>query len=187
MVFEMRTYLTPQDIQSYGEDAAGFAKRAAADALSPAIRHLSEQNKQLQDQVQRLKSNEIYEALDRALPDWRTTNQSPEWHSWLRVPDPYSGYPKQSLLNDAFARGDVGRVLALFAGFMQEHGKGAQADKMRVRSDKRSYNNSQQPTFSRAAVKDFYDKVAKGYFKDEKQKDQLEAQIIAAGRDGRIV
>jgi hypothetical protein len=177
--------VTQKDVDEWGVDAINLVRRAATDVMSPAVQNLAQQNLHLQQQVQRLKSNEVYEALDRALPDWRETNNDPSFHNWLKTLDPYSATSKQVLLNDAFDRGDVGRVLALFGGYLHEHGEGRQASKMRVRSSERNYG---QPTFTRAQVADFYAKSAKGYFaNNEKQKLQLEHQIIAAGREGRII
>ena len=61
---------------------------------------------------------------ERAVLNWREVNNDPRFIAWLDNPNPLSGCTRQQLLNEATARGDAGRVIAFFRGFLQEAAAG---------------------------------------------------------------
>jgi len=96
--------------------------------------------------------------------------------------DPLSGQIRQAVLNDAVAAGSVSRVAAFFRGFQQEHGgtHAASAASGRTRSEK--------PVYTREQIARLYELHRKGAFAGrEAEWARREADIIAAGREGRVL
>jgi hypothetical protein len=87
--------------------------------------------------------------------------------AWLQGRDILSGQIRQQLLDDAVARGDAGRVISFFRGFLQKaaaaprHGMGAQIAEMARLRRKGAYSDAQWAAW--------------------------EAEIVAAGREGRVI
>jgi hypothetical protein len=112
--------ITPQDVETYGEDWLNTAARAAMDAVKPQLSQLQQQNQFLQKQLRKQTVNTINGLLDAEIPNWPQINTSPEFKNWLRLRDIYSGTVRQDLLNDAFRASDASRVLQFFRGFLNE-------------------------------------------------------------------
>jgi hypothetical protein len=166
--------------------------RRAQEVVQPLIQNLAQQNQQLAQQVQRLKANEIYQTLDRELPQWREVNKDSRWLDWLAEPHAYARTTKQHLLNDAFNSGDTSRVLAILQGFLAEYG---QQSKPRSRSSsawstRGSPRATDQPTFTRAQIAAYYEErrkdAASGKPPDPAHL-QTEAAILRAASEGRII
>ena len=60
----------------------------------------------------------IDQYLDANVPNWRAINADPRFHSWLLMPDTYSGVIRDRLLKDAVAKADAGRLINFFKGFL---------------------------------------------------------------------
>jgi hypothetical protein len=181
MTYYLRSLITDEEKQAYGEDALSVMERKAREVVQPAVDYLSRQNQQLQQQLQQVKANDVYSTLDAELPTWRQTNSDPRWHAWLREVDVYSNTPRQLLLNHAFASGDASRVLALFNGFLSEHGG------ERAASSRAPRQQPEAPIIHTADIDRFYEDVRRGKYEGKAaQKDALEAQIIRAAREGRV-
>ena len=177
------TQVTQRDVDNYGHDTIRMAKRAATDALSPAVRTLAQQNREIQQQLQKLQARDIYAALDQAQPDWREINKSPDFWDWLRLPGELSGVEKQRMLNDAFSVGDTGRVLAFFRGYLTDRGQ------MRGRSSRSSTSRrgQTQQVIPRQAISEFYSTIARNpnSYTDQ-QKREIEAALHAAVVSGNV-
>jgi hypothetical protein len=113
-----------------------------------------------------------------AAPNWREINRNPRWLQWLQEIDSLSGRTRQQLLNDATAAGDAPRVIAFFRGFQQEVGQ-APGRARPARPEK--------PIYTRAQIAQLYSAHRKGaYVGREAEWARQDADIIAAGREGRI-
>ena len=182
------TQVTQRDVDNYGHDTIRMAKRAATDALSPAVQTLAQQNREIQQRLQKLQARDIYAALDQAQPDWRAINRDPAFWDWLRQPGELSGVEKQRHLNDAFSVGDASRVLAFFRGFLAAGG-GQQSRSTSARSSSR-YTNVGQPSFTRSQIAAFFEEGRKAAAQGKPPDPgrlQTEAAILAAAREGRVV
>lgn len=98
-----------------------------------------------------------------------------------------SGQLRSVSLRAAFDRGEADRVLAIFRTFISETGWGQGQQQSRPPSRAR-----QEPsTINAADIDKFYERVRTGYFdgseKLRAEKDRQEAEIIRAGREGRVV
>jgi len=113
-------FVTPQDIETYGEDFLNAAQRAALQAVSPKLQALESRNQQLERKLQKQSMVTIESELDREVSNWPQINLSPRFKNWLRLRDIYSGVVRSKLLNDAHVAGDAARVVSFFKGFLSE-------------------------------------------------------------------
>ena len=116
------SYLTREDEMNFGHEIIDLIQRGSRQAMAPILDRLEERDERLREGLQRAAKTAIDHALDTAVPNWREINQDPRWFDWLNSPEPYSGYRRQDLLNDATAKGDAGRVIVIFKGFIAAAG-----------------------------------------------------------------
>jgi hypothetical protein len=92
-------------------------------------------------------------------------------------------------LNDAVASGDERRLIAFFRGFQQQAGAdtGHATASQQAPSRRMPMWSTGQRTYTRAEIQRLYRHHAMGAYKDrEAEWARQEADIIAAGREGRI-
>jgi hypothetical protein len=157
-----------------------MSRRAALEALSPALAQLQAENQQLRNLQQRQQRAEIERTLDRDVRDWRATYADPRFSSWLAMPDEYSGAVRSQLLRDAVAKGDAARITAIYRGFQQEAGHHPPAARQ-----SRQLATGHKPLYTREQIKQLYAQRARGGISDANWARQ-EADIIAAASEGRI-
>lgn len=208
--------LTPEDEETYGSEFIDVVRRAAREEANAEIDALQQKIQNLQAQLQGVNGyvtqdarSRLFSALDASISNWQEVNQNPEFHSWLALPDPYSGVIRQELLNAAFERNDSPRVLAFFNGFLAQE---AAVDPAKGGPDKNTATPTpakvplaafaapgraktaagmsppaEKPTFTRAEITRFYTDVAAGrYAGKQEERLRLERQIHEAGIEGRI-
>src|SRR5215467_9586932 len=122
----MPDYLTQADRQNFGDELIDLAQRSAMHAVSPHLQQLEEQNSELRNRLARETKKNLDLALEREGIPWQQINQSPRFLVWLEGKDTLSGCVRQTLLNDAVAKGDAARVINFFRGFMAEEGVAGQ-------------------------------------------------------------
>jgi hypothetical protein len=69
--------ITSQDHEAYGSDLVDFSKRAAIDAVGPALQQLRQENNNLRSMAQRSQRADIERALDNSGIDWCSTYANP--------------------------------------------------------------------------------------------------------------
>jgi len=55
--------------------------------------------------------------LEQRIPDWRKVQQHPQWIPYLQERNPESGLERNDHLQEARAKGDLDRIVAIFDGF----------------------------------------------------------------------
>lgn len=206
--------LTKEDVNNYGDDLIDMTKRAAMEAVKPALDALTQENQQLKQRVNKTVQATVFTELEREVPNWREINGNDRFKAWVRLPDIYSGSVRLNMLNKAFAAADAPRVIAFFKGFINDEvatgnlvmptpsPAAASAPAYRepaVRLDtltapgraKPATGDANvpvdKPVFTRADVSAFYRRVASNYYAgNEAQKRADEARLFDAQRDGRI-
>lgn len=204
--------ISDEERKYYGDDLLSVVERKAREVVQPAVRELAERNKQLQQELKQVKTNDVYSELDRQMPGWEAINDNQAWRDWLGLPDLYSGVIRQRLLDGAFAAGDAGRILAFFRGFLAEHPEhsgqqspaGATAQPAtpvrkaalklenlaapgRAQPSPSADATAAQPTFTNKEIDRFYWEITHGHWNGREQAKQArEAQIHAAVREGRV-
>jgi hypothetical protein len=208
-----QSLLTPEEVNEYGSEFLGVVARRAKEELNPEVIALRSQLSRLENQFKgNAEQNaaraqfEMEANLDRALPQWRDINFLPEFKAWLALPDMYSGAIKHDLLKAAYAQANTPRVLAFFKGFLDQeaalvpqgqepqlpepNGKlslEAFAAPGRAKTSAATPAPVEKPIITRAQISQFYADSASGRYRGrEAEKNQLEAMIFDAEREGRI-
>jgi hypothetical protein len=118
------------------------------------------------------------------VPDYKTIDSDPGWHKWLMQTDLMSGRVRQQLLNEAISAGDARQVKTIFDRY---RGQSANASSHAPASSGRR-SSSYKPTYTRQQITQLYEQHRKGAYAGREQEWQrLEHDIIAAGREGRIL
>src|SRR5262245_43038708 len=173
----MSNYLTRKDEQNFGPELLDVAIRAARHGLAPELAQLHNENAQLRDEVSRTTKLAIDRELDAAVPAWRAINADPRFHSWLLMPDTYSGIIRDRLLKDAVAAASAQRVINIFQGFLREAGAVGQAP---ARTAAR-HRQAQGPFYSRGQITEMAAMRRKGQINDQEWA-RWEHELIRAGR-----
>jgi hypothetical protein len=209
------SFLPPEVVNEYGEEFLGVVGKKAKAELAPELDGLRQQltsiQKQLEGNATASKAtarHNMLATLDRDLAEWRTINVAPEFHSWLALPDEFSGAIRHELLKAAYEQNNTPRVLAFFRRFISDEAAldpaatpqpdttGAQPDKIpladlaapgRAKTAAAGSAPVEKPTFTHAQIAKFYTDVSAGKFRGrDDERSRIERQIFDAQREGRI-
>jgi len=211
--------ITEQEENDYGKDLLTVVGKRAKEELAPLLSQQAQQIEKLNETMRSMagqgaqqNQRTLLERLDAKMPEWRDVNTNPEFLSWLRLPDAYSGAIRHDMLKAAYAAGDATRVLAFFNGFLAEEAATTPAeaepdpivtqDQVRVPriplknlaapgKAKNAASSSgapvEKPIITRAQIASFYTDVSAGRYRGrDEEKNRLEAMIFAAQAGGRI-
>jgi len=211
-----QSLLTAEERTEYGDEFLGVVARRAKEELSPEVAQLRSKLTNLEKQLQTTSEQnttrarfELEATLDARIPHWRDINVLPEFHSWLALPDMYSGAIKHDLLRQAYAQNNTPRVISFFKGFLDQEAahvpQGSElhsADGLqtngkvsleqfaapgRAKTSAASQAPAEKPIITRAQISHFYAESASGKYRGrEAERAQLEAMIFDAEREGRI-
>jgi hypothetical protein len=206
-------FITPEEENDYGSDFLNVVGKRAKEEMLPIVKGYEAKIAELEAKlvgvngyVEQDAKSRMESSLDSRVPNWRDVNFDPNFISWLKLPDPYSGAIRHELLKAAYSRNDTPRVLAFFNGFLAEEAAVDPASTETGRSQapaKPSLENfaapgraktaaasgapAEKPNFTRAQIAKFYAESAAGKFRGkEAEKNRIEAQIFEAEREGRI-
>jgi len=178
--------LSQADYDNYGSEFIDLTRRAAVEAVSPELQQLRAQNQRLRQMAARSQRAEIERTLDAQIPNWHEIYQNPAFAQWLATPDGYSGAVRSQLMRQAVDVGDAGRVVSFYRGFQQEAGRRASpAHQSRGGAQSRPAATGAKPIYTREQIKHLYDQRRHGTISDANWA-RIEADIIAAGREGRV-
>lgn len=210
--------LTPAEVEDYGAEMTDYVKRAAMEAVAPELAALRKENADLKSQslqltqtVGNVEADQVADArtsllsnLASAVPDWAEINQRPEFVTWLKQTDAYTGQIRHNLLLQAFEANDAPRVVAFFEGFRQDQALVSPAPSVppseptvqlntlvapgkAPQTPSPSQADSGQRIWMQAEIGSFYKDVQLGRYRGrEAEKQKTELAIVAAGREGRI-
>lgn len=206
-------FITAEEEQDYGSDFLNVVGKKAKEELMPIVKGYEQKIAELETRlkgfggyVEQDAKSRVEATLDERVPNWRDVNMDPNFISWLKLPDPYSGAIRHELLKAAYQRHDAPRVTAFFNGFLAEEAATDPATGEIGRSKapaKRSLEEfaapgraktaaatgapAEKPIITRAEIAKFYADSAAGKFRGrDAEKNRIEAQIFEAERDGRI-
>jgi hypothetical protein len=187
----MANYLTQQDVDNYGSELLDVSQRAALHALGPHIQNIAEQNAQLRQQVAREARHRLDGEVATLVPDYKTIDADPGWHRWLLGIDLMSGRVRQTLLNEAISAGDARQVKTIFdryRGQATSTSSHASTSHASTSSGRRSSSSSYKPIYTRQQIAQLFEQHRKGAYAGREQEwARLEHDIIAAGREGRVL
>jgi hypothetical protein len=148
----------------------------------------------------------MFALLDDRVDGWRQQNEDPAFLDWLALPDAYSGVARMDLLKQAYGRYDGPRVAAFFQGYRNENAvvtppaaaapaPGAPQRKLEdfvapgtaKAGTTGAQDGAGKRIWTEAEIKQFYDECSAGKFRNNKdRRDQIEKDIVAAAREGRV-
>lgn len=192
------------------------AREVARTEFEPMVVNLQNQVASLKQQIgvtdQRVavrEQNDVFALLDTDVKDWRAVNVSQPFKDWLALADPFSGQTRQKLMLNAFDAKDAPRVKTFFEGFLKENaavtsdstappaGEAGNSATLQLEdyiapgTPKTSTGQAGAPKekrmWSNKDIASFYSDVNKGHYKARPEdKARIEADIVAATREGRI-
>lgn len=156
--------------------------------------------------VSRTEQQKVLDQLSAAVPNWTDVNQDEGFLAWLDQVDPYAGEPRGVLLQRAYQRHDGPRVVAFFEGFLKENATVSPAtppapapgtpavtlESMVAPGTARAGSaagaqDGAKRIWTPAEISQFYKDKANGKFnRNQKAATEIEADIFAAQREGRI-
>jgi len=207
-----QNYLTEQDEQQYGRDLIDFTQRAATQAVAPHLQRLDSENAELRSRLAREARHSLDQQVELAVPNYRDIDRDPRWHRWLMGIDLFSGRVRQQLLNEAIAAASAPRVISFFKGFLNEEAATGHIEpastpaasaprepavplaslaapgRARPAGSDISGLPPEKPIYTRAQLRELYAAHRKGaYVGREQEWARIDADIIAAGREGRVL
>jgi hypothetical protein len=207
-----QTYLTDQDVENYGSELIDVTQRAALQAVQPQLAAVEAQNAELQRRLAIEARRRLDQAVEVSVPNYKEIDRNPRWHRWLLGIDVLSGRVRQQLLNEAIAQASAPRVISFFNGFLREEvatgniepaptsrqpaapresaitlASLAAPGRARPATGGDTAMPTDKPIYSRAQIASLYRAHQKGaYVGREVEWQRQDADIIAAGREGRI-
>ena len=182
------------------------------DELNAHINQLQQQLGETGQRVGKFETNEVFAQLDREVENWRKTNVDPKFHEWLDQTDPYTGETRKELMLKAFDQKNAQRVKAFFVNYAKENaavvpdptdpapsGQGGMESGSTLDLENyvapgtpRQGGDAGAPKDKRrwtsAEIGRFYSDVQKGKYRSRPEdKARIEADIVAATREGRVV
>lgn len=179
--------------------------------VAQRVDQVAQAAQQVGARVARSDQQSVLAQLEDKVPNWQELNEDAGFLEWLEQVDPYSGYKRGALLQQAYKAHDGPRVVAFFSGYLKEHAvvtppanptppaAPAQPAQGQKRLDQlvapgtpktvptSTQDGSGKRVWSRAEIGEFYSSVQAGRFKGTaEQRKALEADIFAAQREGRI-
>lgn len=210
-------YITLKEEEEFGPEMVDVMRRAAREVATPEVESLRANMRALEAKLNGTTQVVEHDArtrmrtdLDRALPEWHEVNVLPEFHSWLALPDPFSGVTRKKLLTDAYEANKTSQVLAFFKGFVSELAATQPpevqpaAASPRPGPTKPSLESLAAPGRARTAasvtpaaekqtiytsdINAFYAAKRKGYYNGrEKEFEAAERELQVAMQEGRVV
>jgi hypothetical protein len=206
------TYLTEQDVQTYGTELIDLTQRAAVQALAPQLQQIQEDNARLRQRLAQEARRSLDQRVASLVPNYREIDRNPRWHQWLLGVDILSSRVRQTLLNEAISAADAPRVSSFFRGFLNEEaatGHSAPAPpSFQAAAPKEPALNlvslaapgrarpanggdpnlpTEKPVYTRAQISQLYDMERRGAYRGrEAEWARKEADIFAAQREGRV-
>jgi hypothetical protein len=189
-----------------------FTQRAAAEAIAPQLMALDQQNRELQARLAQEARARLDMRVEAAIPNFRDIDRDPRWHRWLLGIDMLSGRVRQTLLDEAISAADAPRAISFFRGFLNEEfatghiepayssQQAAPPREAAVPLASLAAPGRARPAtggdfgglpesrlYTRAQISQLYTAHRKGaYVGREAEWNRQEADIIAAGREGRV-
>jgi len=177
--------------------------------LNTELSSLKTQVGETGQKVAKQETNEVFAQLDGTVKDWRKVNVDPAFHVWLDQVDPFTGESRKNLMLNAFNRKNAHQVRAFFDKYAEENATvfqdptaapSGQGGKTTATLDLENYIAPGQPrsggdvgapkdkrVWTNTEIGSFYSDVQKGRYKTRPEdKARIEADIVAATREGRI-
>jgi hypothetical protein len=181
----------PDPLDAFIEDPAA----ATTSWVQPIVGQLEQKIGTLQVEIARERVQRSLDADPMLSGRWRSLNQDSGFLAWLAEVDPMSAEVRMQMLHRAYNFGDTARVANFFRAYL------AQQLPARARTQQRLPFEDSRPqpsvtetdlrpgrVWKRAEISRFYDDVRAGRYEGrEGQRARIEAEIVAAARERRVL
>lgn len=210
-----KSYVTDEDLSEYGE-SIDVMRRVSREEVTHVMQKmgqieqlLNQMQSSVVPQVQSLThkqamstEQQFWSDLSGAVPNWRDINNDPDFQTWLLDVDPFTGSPRQTLLEDAQRNFDVRRISNFFNTWSSNTGQVNAAQNSQRKSSSElekqvapgrsrsaaAPTGGNSRTYAPSDIEEFFSDVRKGKYKGrEEERSRVERDIFAAQRDGRII
>ena len=190
------TGYSPEDaLDQLVENPSDFIQRAAAPVVAAHVQRLENQ---LREQQVTANQDRVQRALDadpQLAGKWRTLNEDPGFLAWLDEVDVMSSEQRLSLLHRAYHRGDGERVKNFFRAYLAQQFQPSSRTEHRLPFEAGRSRPSvsvseidRRRVWRRDEIAGFYNDVRAGkYAGREAERLRIEAEIIAAAREHRVL
>ena len=210
--------VTDEERTDYGEDFLDVVKRAAREEFEPVKRQLEHENAALKAQltgfgaqVEAMSEQEMFQATERAYPNWDALNRSDPWKAWLAMPDPFDGQRRLDKIQRQWGLRNVSSVLNFVRAFLNEEAalrpaEGSErtdtsapsrangkvplenyAAPGRAKSAAASSAPADKAFYTREQIEQFYRDVTAGRYRGrDQERIAIDHDIMAAQHEGRI-
>lgn len=184
----------PEEVQEFGEPLVDLIRRAAREEIGAKDVEIQQLKSKLDSFEVKTSANTeatFYEDLARAVPDWMTINDDPEFHAWLREHDELTGYQRQQILGQAEQNRDAQRVARFFTAFkkVQEGTVAAATSSLEQQVAPTTSKVDAPPQgkkiWTRGEIADFYARDRRGDYTPE-QAAAIDSEIQAAIGERRV-
>lgn len=208
---EYTPQVTPDDIETFGDDWRGFVSRVAVDTLQPMLssleKRIDEKLGRVEGSVQGVARTSQQAAgsvfrneLSKLAPGYEQLNTDAEFAGWLDQVDPFTSLPRRELFNAAVKAQDANRVAAFFNNFpgnkpaepepqqarpAASEGKAALVAPGKSRAGTPAATEDGKRIWTHADIGRLYDDKQAGRI-SKADFDKLERDMFKAQREGRI-
>lgn len=209
--------ISQEEIDDYGPEFFDIVARQASLAMSPQLAEIKQQLQQMNSgmgnvaqRLQQTDQERVHAYLDNNVPSWQQLNDDDGFLTWLEQVDRFTGQSRRKLLTEAYQQHDAPRVAAFFTSYQEENAAVTPASEPSPQPDtgpakvplsqfvapgapRESGTADAQDgkqTWTQAQIAAFYRDVQSGKYRgDARQADKhkIEKDIVAAGREGRII
>lgn len=192
--------VTADDSSRFGDDMIDMVRRVAGEVVDPLQKKLGAVETSVASTVkttQRTQAQMYWDEVDALLAAKNITfdavNDDPAFIDWLAKKDDFSGMTRLSLLEKSQKDMDAQRTALFFTTYADSLPKGDAAASLsdQIQPDLGGgggdpMNTQRGRIWSGADIKQFYDDKRRGRYKGkEKEAAGIEADILAASREGR--
>ena len=201
-----KRHISEEEANELGEDVLNLQQRVIKGTIEEElergrIKEIVEDlvNKKVPTQTQQVTSTVDYASfwnnVEHFYPGAREINSSDQgWFAFLELYDSRSGLKNRDVGADAINNGDVASLVDLLTAYKPigsaANNSVTQTVKPETTAHARQVELPEQPTFTKAGVELFFKDVADGKFKGakgRKEAEEIEAQIMEAAQNGRIL
>lgn len=196
---------TPEEREALGPELAALLEKREKRLRDTFAKQAQMEAGRVQRDVETLREERFHADLAEMVPDWREVNASDEWKGFLLEVEPFVGVDRNTLLQDAYAKRDAGRVASFFAAFKSRQPAPQPAvvaaepapvkpivpplaSQVTPKSAPGSVPKPAKPTFKHSEVEQFATDVSRGrYDRTPELRARLQAEIDLAIRENRLV
>lgn len=184
----------PEEVQEFGEPLVDLIRRAAREEVGAKDAELQQLKSKVESFEVKTSANTeatFYEDLARAVPDWMSINDDPEFHKWLAEYDELTGVQRQQILGQAEGNRDANRVARFFTAFKKvQEGTAAAAStslesQVAPTTSRVDVPPQGQKLWTRAEIADFYAGDRRGAYTEE-QAAAIDSEIQLAIKERRV-